>query len=231
MTRTVLPADGRAAALPRARAAWRRRSPTPCLLRLTRPRAPWIVLAAVVVLLLPARARAQQMVLEFDPARTQVRFTLDAFLHTVHGTMQMKQGEIKLDAATGQASGRVVVDARSADTGNDGRDNKMRKDVLESQKYPDITFTPARVEGQFAPEGKSQLWLHGIMGLHGREQEITMQVDVDIVGGEWSAETTFPVSYVKWGLKNPSTLFLRVKDTATLTVHSAGRLDAAAPRR
>jgi polyisoprenoid-binding protein YceI len=225
---TVLPADGWAAALPRARAAWRRRSPTPRLLRLTRPRAPWIALAAVVVLLLPARARAQQMVLEFDPARTQVRFTLDAFLHTVHGTMQMNQGKIEVDPTTGQATGRVVVDARSADTGNDGRDIKMHKDILESQEYPDITFTPVRVEGQFAPEGKSQLRLHGNIGLHGSEQEITMKVDVEIAGSEWSAETTFAVPYGKWGLKNPSTFFLPVKDTVNVTIHAAGsaRLDA-----
>jgi polyisoprenoid-binding protein YceI len=190
------------------------------------PRARWIALASVVVLLLPAAgARAQQMVLELDPAETQVQFTLDAFLHTVHGTMQMNQGEIRLDTATGQASGRVVVDARSADTGNDGRDNRMHKDILESRKYPNITFTPERVEGQFAPEGKSQLRLDGIIFLHGREQGITMQVDVDISGSEWSAETKFPVPYVKWGLKNPSTLFLRVKDTVTLTIHAAGRLE------
>jgi polyisoprenoid-binding protein YceI len=170
------------------------------------------------------------MVLELDPARTQVEFTLDAFLHKVHGTMQMSQGEIKINSATGQAAGRIVVDARSAHTGNDGRDNKMHKDILESQDYPEITFIPVRVEGQMAPEGKSQVQLRGIIGLHGREQEITTHVDVEITGSEWRAEATFPVPYVKWGLKNPSTLFLRVKDTVSLTIRAAGHLDAAAPQ-
>jgi polyisoprenoid-binding protein YceI len=197
----------------------------------SRSRSPWLALAAALVLpLLPARAHAQQMVLELDPARTQVEFTLDAFLHKVHGTMQMSQGKIEVDPATGQAGGRVVIDARSAHTGNDGRDNKMHKDILESQNYPEITFTPVRVEGQMAPEGKSQVQLRGIIGLHGREQEITTPVDVEITGSEWHAETTFAVPYVKWGLKNPSTLFLRVKDTVNLTIRSAGRIAPAAPQ-
>ena len=194
----------------------------------------WLAFAALITLpLLPAAARAQQaqqMLLELDPAGTHVEFTLDAFLHTVHGTMKMSQGSVGLDPATGRATGRIVVDARSADTGNDGRDNKMHKEILESQKYPEITFTPTQVQGQLAPQGKSQVQLRGIISLHGREQEIATQVDVQINGTEWTGETIFPVPYVKWGLKNPSTLFLRVKDTVNLTVRAAGRLSVAAPQ-
>lgn len=194
-----------------------------------RSRSPWLALAALIALpLLPARAHAQQMVLELDPANTRVEFTLDAFLHTVHGTMKMAQGKIEVDPATGQAAGRVVVDARSAETGSDARNNKMHKDILESPTYPEVSFTPTQVQGQIAAQGQSHLQLHGIISLHGREQEITTAVEVRITGSEWSATTTFPVPYVKWGLKNPSTLFLRVKDTVNLTVHAAGRLPAAA---
>ena len=47
---------------------------------------------------------------------------------------------------------------------------------------------------------------------------------MQITGNEWTAETTFSVPYVKWGLKNPSNLFLRVKDTVNLTVRAGGRL-------
>ena len=181
--------------------------------------------AAIFVLAtLPATARAQQITFELDPAKTHVEFTLDAFLHTVHGTFQAKPGKIEVDPATGRCSGRVVVDARSADTANDGRDSKMHKDVLESQQYPEIVFTPARIQGQIAPQGASQLQLQGTITLHGRDQEISTPIEVQITGNEWTGDTTFPVPYVKWGLKNPSNLFLRVKDTVNLTVHAAGAL-------
>jgi polyisoprenoid-binding protein YceI len=182
----------------------------------------------LVSLALPARA--QQIALELDPAKTQIEFTLDAFLHTVHGTMKLTQGAITIDPATGKAGGRFVVDARTANTANDGRDNKMHKDVLESQKYPEITFTPAQMQGALALQGKSQVQLRGMVGLHGREQEIVTPVDVQITGDQWSGETTFPVPYVKWGLKNPSNLFLRVKDTVILTIHASGRLTSSPPQ-
>jgi polyisoprenoid-binding protein YceI len=176
----------------------------------------------------PSNASAQQMMIEVDPAKTQVEFTLDAVLHTVHGTFKTKQGKIEVDPATGQCNGRLVVDALSANTGNDGRDNKMHKEVLESQKYPEIIFAPAQVQGQIAPQGTSRLQIRGTITLHGREQEISSPLEVQITGNEWTAQATFPVPYVKWGLKNPSTLFLRVKDTVNVTVHAAGRLTTAA---
>ena len=162
-----------------------------------------------------------------DPAKTRVEFTLDAVLHTVHGTLQLKQGSIEIDPATGRSSGRVVVDALSAGTGNDGRDNKMHKEILESQKYPEISFTPTQVQGPIAPQGTSRVQLRGTLSLHGREQEIVTSVEVQIAGNEWTGQTAFPVPYVKWGLKNPSTFFLRVKDTANVIVHAAGRLTLA----
>jgi len=188
----------------------------------TRPRL--LLLAPVVFLgLAVLPARAQQMVLELDPAKTRVEFTLGATLHTVHGTLKLEQGRIEIDPA-GQCAGQVVVSALSAGTGNDGRDNKMHREILESQKYPEIIFTPTQVEGPIAPQGNSRVQLRGTLSLHGREQEIVTPVEIQIAGDEWTGETTFPAPYVKWGLKDPSTFFLRVKDTVNLTVHAAGRL-------
>jgi polyisoprenoid-binding protein YceI len=183
-----------------------------------------VALAALLLVAVVPRVRAQQAVLELDPARCRVEFTLGATLHTVHGTLKLKAGTISFDQATGQASGRVVVDATSANTGNDGRDNKMHREILASEKYPEIVFTPAAVQGVLALEGSSRVQLKGKIALHGREQEVILDAQVQVVGDELTAETSFPAPYVKWGLKNPSTFLLRVKDTANLTVHVAGRL-------
>jgi polyisoprenoid-binding protein YceI len=189
------------------------------------------VFLTLVFMAAPVRAQqSQTIVLEIDPAKTHVEFNLDAFLHTVHGTLRTTQGRIEVDPATGKIGGTIVVDARSAGTGNDGRDNKMHKEILESQRYPEIVFTPAQVRGPLASEGRSNVYLRGTVTLHGQEQEITAPVDVQITGNEWSGEMTFAVPYVQWGLKNPSTLFLRVKDTVNVTVHAAGTLSGGAPQ-
>ena len=58
----------------------------------------------------------QEIVLDLDPARTIVEFTLADFLHTVHGNFKLKHGAIRFDPATGKISGEVVVDAASGES-------------------------------------------------------------------------------------------------------------------
>ncbi len=158
-----------------------------------------------------------------DSAQTKVEFTLSDVLHTVHGTFHLTSGTLRLDAATGKASGELVVDARTGDSGSPARDKRMHANILESGKYPQIVFRPDRVEGKLAVEGKSQVQLHGMFAIHGAEHEVTVPASVDAEDGRYSVTTTFKVPYVKWGMKNPSNLILRVSDTVEITVHTVAR--------
>ena len=159
-----------------------------------------------------AAARGQEIVLNPDPAHTTVQFKLSATLHTVHGSFKLKRGAIRFDPATGKISGEVVVDAASGASGDEKRDRNMHKDILESAKYPEIVFTPDRVEGAVAPQGASRIQVHGMFRIHGAAHDITLPVEVQMHNGQASVKTAFTVPYVQWGMKNPSTLFLRVGD-------------------
>src|SRR3979490_3313528 len=108
-------------------------------------------------------AQAQQKTFTLDPAQTKVNFTVDSTLHTVHGDFRLKRGTILFDNATGTAGGELVVDSTSGETGNDGRDKKMHKDMLESPKYSDIVFTPRHIKGTVAAEGKSNVQVEGLL--------------------------------------------------------------------
>ncbi len=167
---------------------------------------------------------AQQAQFEFDPARTTVSFTLSDVLHTVHGTFKLKSGSIHFDPATGMAGGSVVVDATTGDSGSGMRDRRMHKEFLESQTYSEITFTPIRVQGEIVAQGASHLEIQGTMNLHGYDHGITITAEVLPASGQLTAKTQFPISYVKWGIKNPSTLFLRVSPTVGIDIQAAGRL-------
>jgi polyisoprenoid-binding protein YceI len=168
--------------------------------------------------------RAQETVLTLDPTQTMVEFTLGDVLHTVHGSFKLSRGTIYYNPSTGKASGSVVVDARSGNSGSGARDRKMHKNILESDKYPEIVFTPDRVEGKLDQRHASQVQVHGLFTIHGTPHEVTLPVQVQMDGEKLTAATKLPVPYVEWGMKNPSTFMLRVNDTVTIEIHAVGRI-------
>jgi len=170
---------------------------------------------------------ADELVLDLDPAQTQVQFTLGDVLHTVHGTFQLEKGSIRFDPETGKASGEVAVAVVSGASGNGTRDHKMHKEILESQRFPEATFAPDRVEGHYAPEGTADLQIHGLMKIHGAAHEVTFATHVESKGGEVAATMRFMMPYVQWGLKNPSTFLLRVSDKVQLDIRTAGHIHPA----
>jgi polyisoprenoid-binding protein YceI len=161
--------------------------------------------------------------LEFNPGETQVEFTLGAMLHTVHGTFALKRGYFRFDGA-GKAEGELVVDALSGNSGNNSRDSRMHKSILESQKFGEIVFRPDHIEGQVAPQGNSSVQLRGTFTIHGAEHPLTVPVEVEAANGQFKATAHFAIPYVQWGMKNPSTLLLRVSEQADITVHAVGRV-------
>jgi polyisoprenoid-binding protein YceI len=169
-------------------------------------------------------ATAQQTTFKVDPAKTSIQFTLDAALHSVHGSFQTRQSELRLDPASGALSGEIVVDARSGHTGNGIRDRKMHTDVLESGKYPEISFQPDRVTGAIAWQGKSSVKVHGTFRIHGIDREIDVPTEVNMSGNSWTANAHFTIPYAKWGMRNPSTLFLRVSDSVAIDLVAAGSI-------
>ncbi len=169
---------------------------------------------------------AVEMVWTFSPPQSQIHWTLDTALHQVHGTFQLKSGRIVFDAATGKAGGALIVDATSGESGNESRDQRMHASIIESRKYTEIVFIPDRVEGSLAPQGASTVQVHGKFRLMNVDHELTLPVKVNVRPGQIAASTTFSVPYIKWGLKNPSVLFLRVSDHVDIEIHSVGRCAA-----
>ena len=163
---------------------------------------------------------AQEAMLQIDPALTKVSFTLGDVLHTVHGTFALKRGTIRFDTLNGKASGELVVDAASGNSGSAARDRRMKASILETDRYPEIAFRPDHVQGRVAPQGTSQVELHGTFLIHGVEHEITLPLQVQAAAGKYTASGKFTVPYVKWGMKNPSTLLLRVSDKVDIDIET-----------
>jgi polyisoprenoid-binding protein YceI len=172
----------------------------------------------------PGQTSDGEIVLSLDPAQSKVHWTLGSTLHTVHGTFAFKRGMLRLDPATGRASGEIVADATSGESGNDSRDKKMHKEILESARYSEVVFRPDRMEGKIAAAGASTVQVHGMFLLHGAEHELSVPVQAELTPDHWKGTGKFNVPYIQWGLKNPSNFLLKADPSVDVELQIAGGL-------
>lgn len=191
-----------------------------------------LLVALPVLIALPQHAAPQTTIgllaLAVNPAPSSVHWTLGSSLHTVHGTFAVKRGSFEIDPSTGKASGEIVVDATSGTSGNDGRDRKMHKDVLESARFGEIIFRPDNIAGKLESPGDSTVQVHGTFLLHGAEHELTVPVQANLSGDHWSGTAKFSLPFIDWGLKNPSTWLLKVDHSVNVEVELKGTVQAQA---
>jgi polyisoprenoid-binding protein YceI len=172
-----------------------------------------------------ATAQASEEVrIDFDPANTKVEFTLSDVLHTVHGSFRLKSGVIHFDPSSGVAGGLLVVDATSGDSGNKTRDHKMKKEILETDKFSETTFTPLQIIGHLAMQGPSQVQVKGIFRVHGADHEITLYVPTQVNGTQVQMQTQFDIPFVRWGMKDPSTFLLRVNKDVQMSISGTEKI-------
>jgi polyisoprenoid-binding protein YceI len=183
------------------------------------------------MLLASAGAAAAETV-TLDPQQTAIQWTLRGFPDTVHGTFRLASGALDLDAASGAAEGCLRVDARSGQSGNTSRDQKMHEQILESARYPEVALRPTHVEGALPADGDGALTLQGVLSLHGASHPVTLPVRVTRKSERLVADTTLTIPYVAWGLTDPSVFIFRAAKTVELELHAVGALTTSpAPAR
>jgi polyisoprenoid-binding protein YceI len=176
---------------------------------------------AVLLALAPAAgAQAKAATLDFnlDPATTAVHWTLNTTVHTVHGTFKLKNGAVSIDPSTGNASGLIVIDATSGESGDASRDSHMHKVVLESDRYPAITFRPTHVAGKVALDATGPITVDGVMNLHGQDHPLQLTVNLHPNSSGLASQTHFVIPYIAWGLKDPSFMMFRVEKQVAIDI-------------
>ena len=173
-----------------------------------------------------AQAPAGNVSLVLDPQQSSLHWTLDTTLHTVHGTFLLKRGTVEFDAASGKASGEIVVAAASGESGDHSRDKKMHQEILESAKYPEIVFRPDRIDRKIPGSGSWSAGIHGVFVLHGAEHELTVPAQGEFTGDHWKGTAKFSVPYIQWGLKNPSNFLLKADTNVEIELAMSGGLQS-----
>ena len=167
--------------------------------------------------------------LTFDPAQTQIRFEVAATLHHVEGSARLAAGVVHFDTEGGPASGRIEIDARSLETGNELRDGAMHADVLESERFPQIVFLPELVEVKHVGTERASLRLIGRIRIHGTEHPLTIPAELRADGDQIAVEARFPFPYVRFGLSNPGNFLLSLDDVVNVQIDATCRIDPGLP--
>lgn len=177
-------------------------------------------------LLLATAAFAQHQTFAVNPDSSKVAFALGGNTHHVDGTFHVQSGSIDFDRGAQTISGSVVVAAGSGNSGDQGRDNKMKTDVLDVAHFADVSFVPKSYQGTIAPNGDSSIQVTGVFTLHGTPHDLTVPMQIHIEGSTLTAKTHFTVPYVQWGLKDPSIFILKVAKVVDIDLALAGRLSS-----
>ncbi len=153
-----------------------------------------------------------------DSSTTSIHWTLNTTLHTVHGTFKLKSGTFRIDPATGDASGLIVVNATSGESGDTSRDKRMHAAILESAQYPVITFRPTHVDGNIDLAATGPVTVRGIFTLHGQDHPLQITVNLNPKASAVALSTHFTIPFIAWGLKDPSTFVFRTDKEVTLDI-------------
>jgi polyisoprenoid-binding protein YceI len=192
----------------------------------------WLFLVSITACAWPETPPAVQtspgeVTLYLDPRQSKLHWTLGSTLHTVHGTFLLKRGAVKFDPASGRANGEFVADAASGESGNESRDKKMHREILESGRYSEVIFRPNRIDGSVLAEGSSHVEVRGTFLLHGSEHELTVPVEAQLNGKSWKGSAKFSVPYLQWGLKSPNTFLLKADPAVEIELELSGALQRA----
>ncbi len=183
-----------------------------------------LAVAAVLAGVLAQGALAQHQTFVVNPDASEVKMTLNTTHEVVIGTFHVQSGSIEFDRSNPKMSGSVIVLAGSGKTGNDSRDRKMYRDILEVEQYATVSFEPKTYAGAIATSGDSMIQVTGNFTLLGTPHEITVPMLVRLDGTSATAKAHFAVPYVQWGLKNPSFMIWKADDDVAIDLNLAGTI-------
>jgi len=181
------------------------------------------LLTLVTVLLAAACARAERWNVAADGA--QVVFTSKAPLETFKGRTDLVSGWVDWDPTdlTAPLDGQVVVDLASLDTGKNKRNEHMRENHLETDRYPTARLRPVEVvaatPSDLPPGGNAAVRLRGAFDLHGVTR--TLECDVllrrDEAGGV-TVTSAFPVLLSDHDIPRPKFLVMKLADEQSVAI-------------
>jgi polyisoprenoid-binding protein YceI len=121
-----------------------------------------LLLAATIAVSSVAPALAVDATL--DIPHTQAEFTVTHLaVSKVHGEIPLVAGTVSFNDAGLPTAANATFDMKGIDSRDSNRDNSLRTDYFETDKYPTMTFVEKKIEGTPAAfKMTGDLTLHGV---------------------------------------------------------------------
>lgn len=184
-----------------------------------------MLMSAVVLFISAENAAATEYVIH-PGGKNEVVFiskaTMESFegkTDRIEGTVTVAEGEMG-DSVTVS----VTVDLASLDTGIGKRNTHMRNNHLETDKYPEATFSGVTIVSpagaKLATNATTTLEIEGTLDLHGKSRRTRVTVDVTPTAQGLMIKAGFNVSLADHDISRPKFLFLRLSDVQEVRVEA-----------
>jgi polyisoprenoid-binding protein YceI len=142
-------------------------------------------------------------------------------LFTAVGTTNAIAGDVLLDRASPNASkvGEIVIDISQLRSDDSRRDNAIRRQWLESARYPLVTFKNTKLEGlppSFSEGVEFSFKITGDMTIRKVTKPITWEVTAKLEGNTLRGLASVKLKLTDFEIPNPSLATLTVDNNFTL---------------
>lgn len=161
----------------------------------------------------PPAATGAPTIFTIDPDQSTARFLLDEVLRgadfQVVGVTSNLGGQLAFNPAdpTSAQVGPIVINARSFVTDNEFRNNAIRNEVLRTNQYELITFTPTALNGLPTAVVFGETYTLQIIGdleLVGQSRSVTFEATVTPISAtELRGSAQAEIAYGDWGVTVP----------------------------
>ncbi len=177
-----------------------------------------------------AKTRAAARVYRIDPKQSKATYRVgEVFLennrfNTAVGTTSAVSGEIRVDKRRPSDSrvGEIVIDISQLRSDQQRRDDAIRRNWLESKKYPLARFKNARLTALPASvtEGKPFTFkATGDMTIRQATRKVTWDVTVTLDGDTLRGKATTKLEMSRFGIKPPNIAgFVKAEDEIALSL-------------
>ena len=186
--------------------------------------------ALCLLVCLSASAEPRTWTLQKPSAR--IRFTVEAPLDAIHGASTGLAGTLTFaEESWASGAGRIRIDLTGFTTGLSLRDEDLRDQFFQSDRFPEATLILTGLERVSAAaltlDADSQADAVGTLSLHGQTHPVRIPITVRLteLAGQRDllVRGSFDVTMADYGIERPARLFLKLGTVARVSFDATFR--------